>query len=56
MKALKKALAIFGSAVAVIGIAANAMSALAYDPVDLKDRASEVGNGVINFFSGEVFV
>lgn len=55
MKALKKALAIFGSAVAVIGIAANAMSALAYDPVDLKDRASELENGVINLVADEVY-
>lgn len=54
MKALKKALAIFCST-AVISVAANAISALAFDPVDLEDRASDLKSGVINLVADEVY-
>ena len=55
MRALKKVLAITCSAAAVIGMAASAISALAFDPVDLDDRASELKNGVTNLVADEVY-
>ena len=55
MRALKRVIAFVGSAAAAIGLAASAMTAFAFEPVDLDDRASDLKNGVANIIADEVY-
>ena len=55
MRALKKVIAFVGSAAAAISLAASAMTAFAFQPVDLDDRASELKNGITNIIADEVY-
>lgn len=55
MRALKKVIAFVGSAAAAISLAASAMTAFAFQPVDLDDRASELKNGTTNIIADEVY-
>lgn len=55
MRALKKVIAFVGSAAAAISLAASAMTAFAFQPVDLDDRASELKSGITNIIADEVY-
>jgi hypothetical protein len=55
MRALKRVIAFVGSAAAAIGLAASAMTAFAFQPVDLDDRASELKSGITNIIADEVY-
>ncbi len=55
MRALKKVIAIVSSMTAAVGLAASAVSVLAFKQVDLGDRASELKNGVTNIIADEVY-
>lgn len=55
MRALKRVIALVGSTAAVIGLAASALNAFAFKPVDLDDRASELKDGVANIIADEVY-
>lgn len=55
MKALKKAAAIICSTIAAAGLAVSSMTAMAYDPVELDDRAAELKSGIVNLIADEVY-
>lgn len=54
MRTIKKAIAVLSSVAAAAVVTAGALSAFAFDPVDLKDRASEMKSG-LNLIADEVY-
>lgn len=54
MRTIKKAIAVLSSFAAAAVVTAGALSAFAFDPVDLKDRASEMKSG-LNLIADEVY-
>lgn len=54
MRTIKKAIAVLSSVAAAVVVTAGALSAFAFDPVDLKDRASEMKSG-LNLIADEVY-
>ena len=55
MRTIKKAIAMLGSIAAVAALSATALNALAFDPVNPDDRASEFKSGVTNLIADEVY-